>query len=741
VLYVTLFVVTLGLISVAVYVATTQNVEHLVRDELTETGTVYDNLSAARSGKLQDEADVLARDFGFRAAVASMDRPTVRSALGNLAARLNVKFAFVVTPDGTVTAQNEGLDASLPASAVRELQSDDEASGVIVLNGVAYQVVTSPVRIPTLAGWVVFGAPLGADTLSDLTRLSAIPLQATILQRSPTGAWEPLDGERPRPANGDGPLGRLIARSLTAKVSTPAKLPASDGDSIALVRRLPVLGSGQEVLLLLRCPLRAAMQPYNSLLLTIGMIGLFGGLLLIVGSWLLARGLTRPISALEQAARRLQGGQTARVEVDTHDEIARLGLVFNAMAEGIAQRETSLKHARDLAEAADGAKSLFLANMNHEFRTPLNGILGVLGPLGQTRLDAGQRRMVELIQSSGGELQRLMNDVLDMVELGSGRFGVTREPFDLRPLIETLTAAFQAEASAKGLVFQFCFDAPIDVKVRGDSRRLGQILSNLLGNAVKFTERGQVTFHVGQSTGGSVYRFEVRDTGAGFDPARVEQLFQPFSQADGSVTRGAGGAGLGLCLAREMARAMGGEVTGDGAPGQGAVFALTLPLDVLETAGPATASVANECGAEQDEETPIRVLLADDHPTNRAVVELILGAVDVALVSVENGAEAVAAFEAQPFDLVLMDLQMPVMDGLTAIRLIRQHERTEGRAPTPIIVVSANVQGEHLTASAEAGADDHIAKPILAPVLIAAMEKALNGRGAASQDAEAAFVG
>jgi signal transduction histidine kinase/AmiR/NasT family two-component response regulator len=727
VLYVSLFVATLGLISIAVYVATTRNVEHMVRDELAASDMVFDDLSAARYGRLQDEADVLARDFGFRAAVATHDRATVRSALGNLASRLGVRFAFVVTPDGLVTGQSEQLDSSLPSAVVRELQSDDAASGVIVLNGVAYEAVTSPVRTPLVAGWVVFGAPLGHDTLSDLGKLSAFPLQAIVLDKDADGDWKPLDSHVRLPAGG--PLQDLINRSLAGQRAVPAKLADPRGDSIVLVRRLPALGAGQEVLLLLRCPLKAAFGPYNSLLLTIGAISLVGGLLLVVGSWLLARTLTRPISALEQAARQLQDGQAARVVVSTHDEIARLGRVFNDMAEDITEREASLKLARDSAEAANSAKSMFLANMNHEFRTPLNGILGVLGPLSQTGLDDGQQRMVGMIESSGAALQRLLNDVLDMVEMGSGQLSVSPQPFDLAPVLEMATRPFALEAEAKGLAFDVRRDTELDVRLLGDPRRLQQILANLLSNAVKFTPEGLVELSVAVGEDGA-YRFAVRDTGVGFDPARAEQLFQPFSQADGSVTRSAGGAGLGLCLARQLARAMGGDVVGDAAPGAGALFVLTLPLEVLAKSHDevAPASTAQDASARSDEadETALRVLLADDHPTNRAVVELILGALDVDMVGVENGAEALDAFKAQPFDVVLMDLQMPVMDGLTAIRRIREFEQSQGRPPTPIIVVSANVQGEHMSASAEAGADDHIAKPILAPVLIEALEKALS---------------
>ena len=277
--------------------------------------------------------------------------------------------------------------------------------------------------------------------------------------------------------------------------------------------------------------------------------------------------------------------------------------------------------------------------------------------------------------------------------------------------------------------------------MKGDRRRIDQILDNLLSNAVKFTAAGEVSLSVNLGPGG-VHRFIVSDTGMGFDPADLAKMFEPFSQIDASMTRQFGGAGLGLCLARDMARAMGGEVSADGALGEGAVFTLTLPLPAAERPAGATeeddhaaaaspgpaADPVEAAQAETDAgASGLRVLVVDDHAANRQVIELILGSVGIDLVSAENGAEAVEAFKAQPFDAVLMDLQMPVMDGFTAISLIREHERDTKAPRTPIIVVSANAHADHRSASAEAGADSHLAKPILAPVLLSALEAVLDG--------------
>ena len=748
VLYGALFAVGLGVIAVAVYAATTRNVEHMVRNDLVASGVVFDNLSDVRYRKMADEADILAHDFGFRAAVATNDSPTARSALANLASRFGISLAFVVTPDGRVMAADPSQDGALPTGVVATVQSGDVASGVFVRGGVVYEAASAPVLTPAPAGWVVFAAPLGAEAMTGLTKLSALPLQADILQQGADGAWNSLmDPRHPKAANN---LAALVSQSLKSKDIQAAKISGPDGGGVGLVRRLPLLDDGQHLVLLLRCPLKAALAPYASLVLNILLIGSLGLLSLIAASWFLARTLTRPISALADAARGLQRGETARVAVDGDDEIARLGLVFNAMAGEIVERETSLRKARDVAEAANRAKSTFLANMNHEVRTPLNGVLGVASVLRTTQLDGRQHQMVGLIEESGTTLQHILNDMLDMVELDSGEIVLEPRPFSLAASVRGLGAGAAAAAKAKGLAVHLKADEQTLGWVSGDRRRIEQILDNLLSNALKFTDDGEVSLSVARDPDGA-YRFVVSDSGMGFDPANLDKMFEPFSQIDGSMTRRFGGTGLGLCLARDLARAMGGEVSAEGVLGEGARFTLTLPLQAVEPpaeeangaehlpAAPATETLAAAVdmapAEEPAEASGVRVLVVDDHAANRQVIELILGSVGIDLVSAENGAEAVDAFKAQPFDAVLMDLQMPVMDGFTAISLIRAHERETNAARTPIIVVSANAQAEHRSASAEAGADSHLAKPILAPKLLAVLEEVLDG-GPAAADAD-----
>jgi PAS domain S-box-containing protein len=382
--------------------------------------------------------------------------------------------------------------------------------------------------------------------------------------------------------------------------------------------------------------------------------------------------------------------------------------------------EEAVAEARDVAQAASRAKGEFLANMSHEIRTPLNGVTGVAQVLARTNLTPHQREMVELICASASNLERLMSDILDLSRVESGRMAIDAEPFDLRETVRSVAAVSEMRAREKGVAFELRVSPAVNRPVVGDAGRLKQILNNLLSNAVKFTHAGLIRLEVAEATDQpGAYTFTVTDTGVGFCPETAGRLFRRFEQEDGSITRRFGGSGLGLAISRDLAELMGGAVSACSTPGEGSTFTVRLPLPDADAplqpvweAAPAFV---------ETEGRPLRVLLAEDHPTNQKVVELLLATMGAELTCVENGEEAVLAAADQPFDVVLMDMQMPVMDGLTAIRLIRAAERAGGRRPLPIFTLSANAMTEHAEASMAAGADRHLTKPISAAVLLGAL--------------------
>ena len=374
--------------------------------------------------------------------------------------------------------------------------------------------------------------------------------------------------------------------------------------------------------------------------------------------------------------------------------------------------------------AAQRSQAEFLANMSHEIRTPLNGVCAVAEALQGTRLTDSQKEMVEIIRSSGASLERLLSDLLDVSRIDLGAVRISPEPFHLAESVRTLGALLAPRAREKGLGFRLSIDPAAEGLVVGDPVRLKQILANLVGNAIKFTAEGEVQIAVEPRQDGW-WRLTVSDTGAGFDAAQKAELFRRFVQGDGSFRRQHGGLGLGLSLCAQLARLMGGSLDAESQPGQGSSFWVDLPL-------PATLQPANQPPeAEAEAGRPLRILVADDHPTNRRIIQALLAQFDVELVLAEDGAQACDAFSQSPFDIVLMDMQMPVMDGLTAIRNIRELEVREHRGHTPIVMLTANTLPEHQAASLEAGADIYMPKPIKADRLFAVLNTVSEGQAAA----------
>ncbi|CAN5218101.1 response regulator [soil metagenome] len=437
---------------------------------------------------------------------------------------------------------------------------------------------------------------------------------------------------------------------------------------------------------------------------------------------------------------------TARVNTGLQRDVIRsqnwivgIGIVFflSAIAAMIWQFRLSrhLQAARRRADLANTSKSEFLANMSHEIRTPLNGIVAMADTLTRAKLAPREQEMVGVIRSSGINLERLLSDILDTARIESGKVTIEPTPFHLGEAVRSVGMLWAPRADEKGVDLSINLDPALDLTIIGDPVRFRQILTNLVSNALKFTETGSV--HVaGAPMADGGMRFTVTDTGVGFDDAQKARIFARFQQADGSITRRFGGTGLGLAISRDLAELMGGSMDCTSRPGEGATFWFDLPLEPAAEADRTddSASVAQTEAAAEG----LRILLADDHPANRKVVEIMLAESGVVLTTVEDGQQALDAFAAHRFDLVLMDMQMPVMDGLTATRAIRALEDERGQGRTPLIMLTANALAEHVEAGRQAGADGHLAKPITMATLFTAIESALTPSAEADAQAEAA---
>ncbi len=399
--------------------------------------------------------------------------------------------------------------------------------------------------------------------------------------------------------------------------------------------------------------------------------------------------------------------------------------------------EAAIRQARAAAESASRAKSVFLANMSHEIRTPLNGVIGLAGALGRTELSSEQFEMVSLIRQSGQTLERFLTDILDVSKIEAGKLSLQVDTFDLCEAIEAAVHLMQTAASEKCLDFSLTFGSNARGLFKGDVVRIRQIVSNLASNAVKFTKEGGVAVQVEvmepeKEGEAATLIIKVSDTGIGFDDEARARLFHRFEQADGSITRQFGGTGLGLSICKALTEMMDGTISVNSVPSQGSTFMVKLPLsrslslEAFDLSCQTQPGTANQTPTEEIEPSRLlRILLAEDHPTNQRVVAMILQPYGVELTVVENGVKALEAFEAGKFDVVLMDMQMPEMDGLKATQAIRVLELTAQLPRTPIAMLSANAMNEHVEQALDAGCDVHIAKPVTPESLVKGIQAAL----------------
>jgi len=528
--------------------------------------------------------------------------------------------------------------------------------------------------------------------------------------------------------------GQEIAR--TGVLPSAAAAAAAPDGSLALATELRLGGQylGEVMFGLSGAEIAATRAAIERDLLWAGLLALvfFSTLL-----WAASALLTRPLMQLVRASRDIRAG---RYDIDLPatraDELGLLMDAFASMSAEIKRKVAELERSDELqrqylrdgfrkqvalekalisAEAATQAKSAFLANMSHEVRTPMNAVLGFAQLLEATPLDSSQRAHLAHIHSAGDALMRIINDILDYSKIEAGQMQVEQAPFSLAALVTEVSEMFAYVAQQKQVALQVDLDSGLPALLLGDAARLRQVLTNLLGNALKFTERGQVCLRVNtvDAPPGDERHwlaFEVSDTGIGMTPAQCEGIFEAFAQADASITRRFGGTGLGLSISQRLVGLMGGRLAVQSEAGVGSRFHFQIPLALASVSQPDPWPPADAPAEDWRALQGRRVLLAEDHPINRLLIERFLLDAGMEVVWVDNGRDACEQLRQQRVDLVLMDLQMPEMDGFEAASRIRAEL---GALAPPIIALTASALLQDRQACEQAGMADHIAKPVI----------------------------
>ncbi|KVL87894.1 hybrid sensor histidine kinase/response regulator [Burkholderia stagnalis] len=513
------------------------------------------------------------------------------------------------------------------------------------------------------------------------------------------------------------PLAAELAGSARRIVATKQRTLANDAAMQRIVADIDTTANRLEAAAeqaVLRVDLQQrsiVSQVYRAMAGAVAMIVVVSLLLAVVGlaiSHRIGTSISRPLSNLTRTMARIRGGSdlSLRMRHRGTDEVATLIAGFNTMLDEIERRDVELQAAIAAAEAANSAKSEFLARMSHEIRTPMNGVLGMTELLQRTTLTAKQRNFVDTVYRSGQTLLTIIDDILDFSKIEAGKLVLERIAFNLYQLLDDVVSLLEPMARRKALALRLRKHDPVPQWVRGDPVRLRQILTNLVGNAIKFTERGQVELAVSSPEHGLVV-FTIADSGIGIAPDVSAQLFKPFQQADSSTARQYGGTGLGLVISRQLAEMMGGTLSVESAPGQGSVFTVTARLEPADAAGAAATSASRSLAG-------LKVLIADDSETDRSV--LVEHAIEwqLRVATASGGDDALAQLRAaaddgQPFDLAIVDVRMPGMDGISLVRHIRDDPALRALR---IITLTAFERMDSIQVARELGIDARLTKPL-----------------------------
>lgn len=747
VLVVSLFSLVYVLTLISVYSAAYNQAEREFNTRLNVGRNVFLNEMTVAKANFDSNVETIAKDWALRSAVGQgIDGDSIVSIVANHGNRIGADAALIVNNKfETIALYSKHKNQTFSPEALNLDSRDKQLAWMSVVGDKVFMLSAEPIKAPNQIGWLIMGKMLDADFMERIKRLISLDINLLVsndhIKINPLSTMESAK-------RGQYWLNRdtMDLKSFVGKIDTVEIA----GEELIVLPFMLAANDQFKFIIILQDSISESLKSFNTFLLELVPYFIFGVLLAVLGSYYIARSITRPVGRLLEAAKRVASGHyTEHIRVSEKSELGELASEFTHMQDAVMARERKIKEQaeeikqankskfevviankkKQMAEEATKAKSRFLANVSHEIRTPLNALIGYSEMLTDDKVSVEKREnAVNAINSGGRHLLSIVNDVLDVSKIEADKIDLEHIDINLKHLLEEVKSNMQGLAQEKGIQFTLDLHFPLPAYFNSDPTRLKQILFNLCNNAIKFTEKGEVGVSVYLNQFGRQLQFDVRDTGLGMTQKQQQKLFAAFSQADQSTSRKFGGTGLGLYISKELIDLLGGSIEVNSELGAGSTFSVFLPWEKAQNSTmlldekcvrndvPATQKVANDAP-----NLAASILCADDNEDNRILLEYLLGKTGAKLHFVENGKQAVETALANTFDLILMDMQMPEMDGLEATKLLKSAGFSQ-----PIIMLTANVDEASKKQVYAAGADGHIGKPFDTQVLYNLLEKHIN---------------